>query len=158
MDNKNGNPEEEISALSLELLFSPGLFVIPVREAIGSPEIRNRAGKEESEPRFSMEWLPAGQSLSEPAATMLARMGQFIAGTLLPKAIKTEAGSPARYRVVFGGARDLFSMQVSEDGVTVCLPDAETLAASPEGKARAAEALKRWAAACSQDMERMAKR
>lgn len=153
MDNYNGNPEEEISALSLELMFSPGLFVIPSREG-------NSKGEAEPKPekvlpaQFSMERFPAETQLSEPAATMFARMGQFISGTLLPTVPMANPGTPAKYRVVFTAGKEAFSQLQTEDGIVVFLPDTEALAVSPDGKMKAVEALKRWAAACLQDMER----
>jgi hypothetical protein len=154
MDNYNGNPEEEISALSLELLFSPGLFVIPPREVKSAPVLEEKAVAPASQPCFGMESQPAGQALSEPAATMLARMGQFISGTLLPGVSMTEDPAGARYRVVFTSGGEAFAHKSSTEGIVLVLPDAETLAVSPEGKVRAAEALKRWAAACLEDIER----
>jgi hypothetical protein len=153
MDNYNGNPEEEISALSLELLFSPGLFVIPSHE--GKSKAPTESIAEKALPaQFSMERFPAETRLSESAATMFARMGQFIAGTLLPTIPMANTGTPAKYRVVFTSLKEAFSQLQTEDGIVVYLPDTETLAVSPEGKVKAAEALKRWAAACLQDMER----
>lgn len=153
MDNYNGNPEEEISPLSLELLFSPGLFVIPSREGKSKAPTETKA--EKSLPaQFSMERFPAETQLSEPAATMYARMGQFISGTLLPTVPMAGAGMPAKYRVVFTAGKEAFSQVQTEDGIVVFLPDTEALAVSPESKVKAAEALKRWAALCLQDMER----
>jgi|GEM_PF-4304596 len=153
MDNYNGNPEEEISALSLELLFSPGLFVIPSREGNSKGEAEPKAEKV-LPAQFSMERFPAETQLSEPAATMFARMGQFISGTLLPTVPMANPGTPAKYRVVFTAGKEAFSQLQTEDGIVVFLPDTEALAVSPDGKMKTVEALKRWAVACLQDMER----
>lgn len=153
MDNYNGNPEEEISALSLELLFSPGLFVIPSRE--GKSHVTTDSNPTKDLPaQFSMERIPAGSNLSEPAATMLMRMRQFISGTLLPGIPMADAGAVGKYRVVFTEDREAFSQLETKDSIVVFLPDAEALAVSPEGKLKAMEALKGWAGACSRDMER----
>jgi hypothetical protein len=81
-------------------------------------------------------------------------MGQFISGTLLPGLSMAEEPAGARYRVVFTSAGEAYAQKSSTEGIVLVLPDAETLAVSPEGKVRAAEALKRWAAACLEDMER----
>ena len=153
MDNYNGNPEEEISALSLELLFSPGLFVIPSREGKSTPPM-DSTPRESLPAQFSMERMPAGTNLSEPAATMFTRMGQFISGTLLPGIPMAAAGTTAKYRVVFTADKEAFSQLQTEEGLVVFLPDAESLSASPDAKVKAAEALKRWAGACLLDMER----
>lgn len=156
MDNYNGNPEEEISPLSLELLFSPGLFVIPSHEQKNRTPAQATPAAVAPAPAFFMECMPPVAALSPAAATMLERMGQFISGTLLPGIGKAEPGTEARYRVVFTATKEPFSMVQNETGIAVFLPDAESLASSQEGKLKAAEALKRWAATCAQDKERNA--